>query len=147
MRLRYTRAFSTACKTSDIFKNQKRPQWRFATGRCGHRPLRNRCRAGSYGSRTQHASPFATKGGCASRTVTTHPRRYAHVGASIARPRYNPPNCSTPMQIRTRLGCEFASALCYRWPLLRTSDARPYTRIRTRREDGARTDVRTYGTF
>ena len=42
-----------------------------------------------------------------------------------------PPNCSTPMQIRTRLGCEFASALCYRWPLLRTSDARPYIRIRT----------------
>ena len=91
MRLRYTRAFSTACKTSDIFKNQKRPQWRFATGRCGHRPLRNRCRAGSYGSRTQHASPFATKGGCASRAVTAHPRRYAHVGASIARPRYNLP--------------------------------------------------------
>ncbi len=26
------------------------------------------------------------------------------VGASIARPRYNPPNCNTPMQIRTRPG-------------------------------------------
>ena len=25
------------------------------------------------------------------------------------------------MQIRTRVGCGFASALCYRWPLLRTS--------------------------
>ena len=113
MRLRYTRAFSTACKTSDIFKNQKRPQWRFATGRCGHRPLRGGCRAGSYGSRTQHTSPSPTKGGCASRAVTTHPRRYARVGASIARPRYNPPNCSTPMQIRTRLGLRICIGVLY----------------------------------
>ena len=28
---------------------------------------------------------------------------------------------NTPMQTRTRVGCGFASALCYRWPLLRTS--------------------------
>ena len=52
--------------------------------------------------------------------------RGGHRPSAERSPKYN-----APMQIRTRLGCEFASALCYRWPLLRTSDARPYTRIRT----------------
>ena len=29
-----------ACITSDRSKTRNRPEWRFATGRCGHRPLR-----------------------------------------------------------------------------------------------------------
>ena len=42
-------------------------QGRFATGRCGHRPLRNRCRAGSYGSRTRHTGTHRLHNTCAAR--------------------------------------------------------------------------------
>ena len=54
-----------------------------------------------------------------------HPQIYACVHsrpqgqASLVRGHDRKNN--TPMQIRTRVGCGFASALCYRWPLLRTS--------------------------
>ena len=112
------------------------------------RPLRDRCRAGSYGSRTQHTSPFTTKGGCTSRDVTAHPRRYARVGASIARPRNDPPN----MEHADANSYPVGFANLHRRVVFfsfspRTANGRPYTRIRTRREDGARTGVRTYGTF
>ncbi len=102
--------FSMVCTIYDRSINQRCPEGRFATGRCGQRPLRGRCRVGLYRSRTRHTSPFATKGGCASRAVTTHPRRYAHVGASIARPRYNPPQLqhadanSYPIGLRICIG-------------------------------------------
>ena len=99
MRLRYTRAFSTACKTSDISKNRKRPQWRFATGRCGHRPLRG-----------------AT--GCVFR------RRGEHRSSAERSPKYGTRRCKfVPGWV-----CEFASACCIffvftadgQWPPLHT---------------------------
>ena len=38
-----------ACITSERSKTRNRPEWRFATGRCGHRPLRT-LRFGPYGA-------------------------------------------------------------------------------------------------
>ena len=69
------------------------------------------------------------RGGCVSRAVTAYPLRYARVGASIARPRYNPPPIAARRcKFVPGWVCEFASACCIffvftadgQWPPLHT---------------------------